>query len=159
SNTVTGGSGTDTVIWNLGNGDLSFTSGGGQNELDVTGTTGADTMSVTPSGGGIAVTTSGGNVSATGMQKANLIGLGGPGTFTVGDLSGTGVTGVGIQGNPGAPDTITVDATATSNNLWVTAPTGYALSVNLDADNPGLPYQVNVFQMSATDGDRLIVAA
>jgi hypothetical protein len=159
SNTVTGGSGTDTVIWNLGDGDLSFTSGGGQNELDVTGTTGDDSMSVTAaSGGGIAVTTSVGNVSATGMQKVDLIGSGGADIFTVGDLSGTGVTGVGIQANPGASGdgaaaTVTVHATATSNKLSVTAPTSYALSVN------GLPYQVAVLQMSAADKDRLIVAA
>jgi Ca2+-binding RTX toxin-like protein len=157
-NQVSGGSGINTVIWNLGNGPLSFTSGGGQNELDVQGTTGNDSFAVSPNGGGVVVATSGGTVSAAGVQKIALIGGGGSDSFTVGDLSGTGVAGVGIQANPGASgdgagDVITVAAAAGSNNLSVTAPTGFAIQVN------GLPYQMSIAQASVADGDRLIVAA
>ena len=100
--TLIGGDGNDTFQWNIGDGDDVVSSLGGFDQMQVTGTTSADTVSVGKLGPKIQVT-SGSNVLTINADiHVVTIDLGnGNDLITVGDLSGVSQTVMTINGGDG----------------------------------------------------------
>jgi len=154
SDTARLGAGNDTFAWNPGDGSDTVDGGDGFDTLQFNGANIAETMNIAAAAGGhVTLTRDIGTVSMdlVNMEDIQIAAAGGADSITVGDLTGTGVTQVGIDLgglNTGAPDSaadqVTVNGTAHADQVSVVATaTGVAVT--------GLAEQVNIDHPDATD--------
>jgi hypothetical protein len=118
-----GGTGRNTYIWMEGDGPLDVTGHGISNLLSVTGETPKDAFTASAQGAGIAVLAPGGvPINGTQIDTLNLDGTGDGDTYTVNDLSGTGIKSVSLNAHEaaagqGAADTVMINGSANLPNL------------------------------------------
>lgn len=137
--TVTGGRGTDVAALGTGNDRFIWNQGDGNDVVD--GQSGSDTLEFNGAIGDehISISASGGNQSTLArdlgsiimdlksIERIEITPLAGADTITVNDLTGSGVKQVAIDlalpggTGDGAQDSVTVNGTAASNRIQVTA--------------------------------------
>jgi Ca2+-binding RTX toxin-like protein len=145
------GDGNDTFIWNPGDGSDTVDGQGGSDTLVFNGANVNENISISANGDQATLFRDVANITMhlTSIETITLSTLGGADNVTVNDLTGSGVKQVAIDlGSQGAgdgqPDTVTVDGTAGSDHINVTA-SGTVVAVT------GLPAQVSVDHGEAGD--------
>src|SRR5262249_52268518 len=131
------GAGNDKFVWNPGDGSDTVEGGGGLDMLQFNGANVAEKIDLSANGDRLRLTRDVGTVTMDvhGVQRVDIAALGGADTITVGDLSGTGVTGVNLDlaGQPGsgtgdgAADTVNVNGTDAADSIKVADGSGAAL--------------------------------
>jgi Ca2+-binding RTX toxin-like protein len=124
------GAGNDTFVWNPGDGSDTVEGQGGQDTLQFNGSNANENMNLSANGDRLRLTRDVGNVTMDvhDVQQINVAALGGADTITVGDLTGTGVTGVNLDlANPagsgtgdGQADNVIVNGTAGADTVQIT---------------------------------------
>jgi hypothetical protein len=99
NDTLTGSQGFDDFLWTPGDGSDSIEGGGGQDRIVVDGSDAADKFTISANGTRARITSDldGGTVDVDGVETIVVNPLGGADTVTVNDLTGTAVTGVGVN--------------------------------------------------------------
>jgi hypothetical protein len=99
NDTLTGSQGNDDFLWTPGDGRDTIEGGDGHDRIVVDGSDAADQFDVSANGTRARVTSAvdGGTVDGGGVETIVLNPLGGADTVTVNDLTGTAVTGVGVN--------------------------------------------------------------
>jgi Ca2+-binding RTX toxin-like protein len=153
-----GGAGDDTFVWNPGDGSDTIEGQAGHDTLQFNGANIAENMNLAANGSRLRFTRDVGNVTmdVNGTEQVNVAALGGADAITVGDLTGTDVTGVNIdlsaQGaGDGAADSVIVNGTNGADNLNIV---GSGTSVTVQ----GLAAQVTITGAEAAN-DSLTVNA
>jgi Ca2+-binding RTX toxin-like protein len=156
-----GGAGNDTFVWNPGDGSDTIDGGDGSDTLVFNGANIAEKVNITAaSQHHVSFTRDVANITMdlVNVETIDFNALGGADTITVGDLTGTGVTQVGVNlgatggGGDGAADTVTVNATAHADLINVVATaTGVAVV--------GLPEGVTIDNPEATDTLTILAGA
>jgi Ca2+-binding RTX toxin-like protein len=153
-----GGAGDDTFVWNPGDGSDIVEGQDGQDTLQFNGANINEKMDLSANGSRLRFTRDVGNVTmdVNGTEQVNVAALGGADTITVGDLTGTAVTGVNVdlsaQGaGDGAADTVIVNGTNAADNINIVG-AGTSVSVL------GLATQVNITGSEGAN-DSLVVNA
>ncbi|TPQ32104.1 calcium-binding protein [Bradyrhizobium guangdongense] len=151
------GSGDDTFIWNPGDGSDIVDGGDGIDKLVFNGANISEKIAITANGSHARFTRDVANITMdlTKVEQIQFNALGGADNILVDNLTGTGVTDVGIdlgasggtQGD-GASDTVTVNGTGGANHIQVTA-TGTTVTVS------GLQEVVTLSNVES--GDRLVI--
>jgi Ca2+-binding RTX toxin-like protein len=159
SDTALLGTGDDTFIWNPGDGSDTVEGGDGFDTLQFNGANVGENMTIAANGHRVRLTRDVGNVTMdlNGMERINLVALGGADNIVVDNLAGTDVTQVAIDlsGTPGSntgdgqPDGVTVDGTAGKDNVQVSG-TGGNVTVS------GLAATVTIAGSEGAN-DRLII--
>jgi Ca2+-binding RTX toxin-like protein len=157
NDTILLGAGDDTAVWNPGDGSDTVEGQDGNDSLVFNGANIDENMNVSANGSRVLLTRDVGNVTMdlNGIENLNLNTRGGADNVTVGDLTGTDLTGVNINlagsdGNgDGAADTVVVNGTQGNDNVRLF---GSGTSVEVT----GLHAQVN---LTGTEGanDSLVV--
>ena len=155
NDSINGGRGNDSVF--LGNGDDSFTWNPGDGSDVVEGGDGSDTMifnganvnenvDISANGNRVRFVRDAGNITmdVNGLEQINFNSFGGVDTVTVNDLTGTGVTEVGLNLAGGGAKSVIVNGTVADDTIAVS---GDAAGFGLF----GLATQVNVTGAAATD--------
>jgi Ca2+-binding RTX toxin-like protein len=147
SDTAQLGSGDDTFVWNPGDGSDVVDGGDGFDTLQFNGANVTEQMSLSATGTHATLTRDVGGVTMDlqGIERVNIVALGGADNITVGDLSKTDVKQVNIDlaASPGsgtgdgAADTVAVNGTASANTITVSGNGG---SIVVD----GLPAEVTI---------------
>ena len=153
------GDGDDTFVWNPGDGSDNVFGGSGVDTLLFNGANVSEKINIAKSSGGVTFTRDVANIAMTlsQIEKIEFTARGGADNVTIGDLTGTGVTEVGVDlaGTPGsgtgdgAVDTVTVNGTANNDVITITG-SGASVSVT------GLSAAVNINGAEGAN-DRLIV--
>jgi Ca2+-binding RTX toxin-like protein len=132
-----GGAGDDTFVWNPGDGSDTVEGQDGHDILQFNGANVAENVNLSANGSRLRFTRDVANITmdVNGTEQVNFAALGGADTVTVGDLTGTDVTGVNIdlssQGTgDGAADTVIVNGTNHADNINVTG-AGTSASVSI----------------------------
>lgn len=125
------GSGSDTFRWDPGDGSDVVEGRSGTDTLDFNGANAAEIMSLSPNGGRSLFLRDVGNIrmDMDGVERLDLIALGGPDTVTVEDMTGTDfrqadvdLSALGDDGSGDAQtDTVAVDGTERRDNVDVEA--------------------------------------
>jgi Ca2+-binding RTX toxin-like protein len=148
-----GGAGNDTFVWNPGDGNDTIDGGDDFDTLAFNGANIAEKVNITAtSQHHVQFTRDVANITMdlNHVEAINFNALGGADTITVGDLSGTDVTQVGINlggnggGGDGAVDSVVVNATAKADLINVVG-TGTSVAV------VGLAAGVTIDHPEATD--------
>ncbi|WP_390637545.1 beta strand repeat-containing protein [Limnoglobus roseus] len=136
-----GGAGDDTFTWNPGDGSDVIEGQGGADTLAFNGANINEKFDVSANGSRVRFTRDVANITMdlNGVETINLTALGGADSIHVGDLTGTGVTGVNLNlgAADAAADTVTLDGTAAGDDIRVFG-SGTSASVT------GLPALVNI---------------
>jgi Ca2+-binding RTX toxin-like protein len=158
SDTMLGGTGDDTFVWNPGDGSDVVEGQDGNDTLQFNGANVGENFNLAANGSRLRFTRDVGAVTidAAGTEQVNIATLGGADTVNVGDLSGTGVTGVAVDLSAngvgdGAADSIIVNGTNSADAIAV-AGSGNVVTVQ------GLAAQVTVTGAEAAN-DSLTVNA
>jgi Ca2+-binding RTX toxin-like protein len=161
NDTLLGGAGNDTFVWNPGDGSDVIEGQGGADTLLFNGANVNENINLSANGSRLRFTRDVANIvmDVNGVEQVDFVARGGADTITIGDLSGTGVTGVNLDlsGTPGtgmgdgAADTVIVNGTAHADSIQV-AGSGSSFTVS------GLKTQVSV-QGSEGANDRLVINA
>jgi Ca2+-binding RTX toxin-like protein len=141
------GDGNDTFTWNPGDGSDTVDGGGGTDTLVFNGANVDEKVDISANGSRVRFSrdVAGITMDLNSVEHIQFNALGGADTITVNDLTGTGVTQVGIdlsspagsgQGD-GQPDAVTVNGTAGNDQIKV-ASSGDSVVVN------GLAAQVKI---------------
>src|SRR5207247_8110029 len=114
NDTLVGGAGDDTFVWNPGDGSDTIEGGTGEDEMLFNGSNGGERIDLTANGNRLRLLRNVGPVTmdVDGVERVNVITLGGQDTVTVNDLSATDVSEVNV--NLGAGGTPTGDLLADS---------------------------------------------
>jgi hypothetical protein len=123
------GAGSDTFVWDPGDGSDTIEGDDGQDTMVFNGAAAADTVDLSANGDRLKFFRNPGNVTMDthGVERVAFNALGGADAITVGDLTGTDVTGVdlnlagtlgGTTGD-GKPDSVEVDGTNGNDALTV----------------------------------------
>ncbi len=155
------GAGDDTFVWNPGDGSDVVEGQGGLDTLQFNGANVNENMDLSANGSRLRFFRDVGNVTmdVNGVEQVNVVARGGADTINVGDLSGTGVTGVNLDlaGTPGSgigdgqADTVIVNGTRHPDAVQIIGSgTSYTVA--------GLPATVAV-QGSEGASDGLVVNA
>jgi Ca2+-binding RTX toxin-like protein len=153
------GAGNDVFVWNPGDGSDTVEGQDGTDGLIFNGANVNENINISANGSRVSLTRDVGNVTMdlNGMENILVNALGGADNITVGDLTGTGVTQVGVdlsspagsgQGD-GQADTVTVNGTAGDDHVTI-ASSGGLILVN------GLPAQVFINGAEPAN-DKLVV--
>jgi Ca2+-binding RTX toxin-like protein len=159
------GAGDDTFVWNPGDGSDMVDGQDGTDTLVFNGADISESMDISANGQRVRLTRDIGTVTMdlNGIEHIQLTAAGGADNIVVGDLTGTGVTGVAIDLGAGdlAADSVTVHATQGDDVIAVQGQGG-SLTV------AGLPELVTISGSESTDAlvvsggagnDRLSAAA
>jgi Ca2+-binding RTX toxin-like protein len=167
NDTLSGGAGDDTFIWNPGDGNDVIEGQAGTDTLQFNGANVSEDFQLSANGGRLFFTRSIANIimDVNGVERVNIVELGGADNTTVNDLRGTGVSSVNIDlsspagsgAGDGAVDSVIVNATAANDVVSVNA-AGSSASVS------GLAAQVTVagaesidtLAVNGLDGDDVI---
>ena len=142
---LNGGDGADVFFWSLGDGSDVVTGGGdGADRLEFTGDGAANIIDLAATPGHATVTLGAATVDTTGVENLQINALGGDDTITVGDLSTSNVTSVGVDTGAGSDDLI-VNGRTTADILAVSAPSATTLKIQ------GLAYDLNASNVSLPD--------
>jgi Ca2+-binding RTX toxin-like protein len=155
SDTVFMGAGNDTFVWNPGDGSDIVEGQAGIDTMQFNGANVAENISLSANGSRVRLSRDVGSVTmdTNGVEGINIEAKGGADTITVNDLSGTGVTDIGLDlgGADGAADTVIVNGTAGDDSIGVLGDANRLVIA-------GLPARVNITGAEAAN-DRLIVNA
>ena len=158
SDTMFGGTGDDTFVWNPGDGSDTVEGQDGKDTLQFNGANVGENFNLAANGSRLRFTRDVGAVTmdVNGTEQVNIAALGGADTVTVGDLSGTGVTGVNVDlsangAGDGAADSVIVTGTNKADAITIGG-AGTGVSVQ------GLAVQVNITGAEAAN-DSLAVNA
>jgi Ca2+-binding RTX toxin-like protein len=151
------GAGDDTFQWNPGDGSDTVEGQGGVDRMLFFGSNASENFDISANGPRVRFFRDVGNVTMdlNGIEQIVLRTLGGADNVVVNDLTGTDVTGVGIDlrgpegGGDGQADSITINGTPAADTVNVGGDTGGLLIT-------GLPATVTVFQQDPTL-DRLTI--
>jgi Ca2+-binding RTX toxin-like protein len=149
--TLIGGAGDDIFLWNPGDGSDTIFGGDGNDQLLFFGSNASENFNLSANGAGALFTRDVGNVTMSlfGLEDVELRTEGGSDTVAVGDMTGTGVSAVGITlHGPGSvpageADSVTVNGTQGADTINVGGAEG-ALRVT------GLAALVAIFGDDAT---------
>jgi Ca2+-binding RTX toxin-like protein len=147
------GDGNDLFIWNPGDGSDVVEGQAGFDTLQFNGSNASENIDISANGGRARLFRDVGNVTMdlNGVERIQLVALGGADTITVNDLTGTDVTQVAIdlasppgstQGD-GQPDTVIVNGTAGNDAISVVScgasvvVNGLSTQVTIDGAEPG----------------------
>jgi Ca2+-binding RTX toxin-like protein len=130
-----GGAGNDTLVWNPGDGnDLVEGQAGANDTMEFNGAAGAEIFEASAVGGRLRFTRNVGNIvmDVDDTEEVDLNALGGADLTTVNDLTGTDVTkanidlalAIGGGAGDGAADIVTVNGTDNADNVAVAANAG-----------------------------------
>jgi Ca2+-binding RTX toxin-like protein len=154
------GTGDDTFIWNPGDGSDVVEGQDGFDTLQFNGSNANENMSIAANGHRVKLTRDVGNVTMdlNGIERINLVALGGADNIVVNNLAGTDVSQVAIDlaATPGSntgdgqPDGVTVDGTTGKDTVQVTGAAG-----NVEVD--GLAASVTIAGAEGAN-DRLIIS-
>jgi Ca2+-binding RTX toxin-like protein len=123
------GEGDDTFVWNPGDGSDIVEGQGGFDTLQFNGANIAEKIDVSANGSRLLLTRDVANITmdVNGVERVNIVALGGADTITVNDLFGTDVTQVNIDlSSPagsgtgdGVADTVIVNGTAGTDSISI----------------------------------------
>lgn len=165
SDVVTLGAGNDTVVWDPGDGSDRVDGQTGSDTLAFNGANIAEAITMAADGSRARLTRDIGAVTMDlgGVEGIQITARGGADTVTVHDLTGTGVTNVGVDlAQPGGigdtlADTVTVDGTAGADAVTVARTgaqvlvSGLAATTTITGSEPALDtLQVNTLAGSDT---------
>jgi Ca2+-binding RTX toxin-like protein len=133
-----GGAGDDTIVWNPGDGSDIVEGQDGTDTLQFNGANINEKFDLSANGHRLRFSRDVANITmdVNGTEQVNIAALGGADTITVGDLSGTDVTGVNVdlssQGaGDGAADSVIVNGTNHADNINVAgAGTSYGVTIS-----------------------------
>ncbi|WP_343714260.1 hypothetical protein [Inquilinus sp.] len=154
------GAGNDTFAWVPGDGSDTIEGQAGTDDLSFVGSAASETFNIAANGGRVLFARDVGSVTLdlNDVERIQLKALGGADTVAVHDLTGTGITRVGIDlagtdpaAGDGAADTVAVDGTAGNDVVTLAASTA-VVAVN------GLPASVSIQHADAAL-DRLTIQA
>jgi hypothetical protein len=148
------GPGDDSFVWDPGDGSDTIEGGGGTDTMVFNGAAASETVDLSANGDRLRFFRNPGNITMDthGVERVAFNALGGTDAITVGDLTGTDVTGVDLNlagalgGTTGDGQTDRVSVVGTSGNDAITAAgdtSGFAVS--------GLQTQVSVQHQEPTD--------
>jgi Ca2+-binding RTX toxin-like protein len=153
------GAGNDTFVWNPGDGSDVVEGQAGFDTLQFNGANIAEKIDISANGNRARLSRDVGNVvmDLHGVERINVVALGGADTITVGDMTGTDVKQVGIDlaGTPGTstgdgqPDTIIINGTSGNDVITLTESNG-VVTVS------GLPTTVTISGFEAAN-DRIVI--
>jgi Ca2+-binding RTX toxin-like protein len=148
------GAGNDTFVWNPGDGSDTVEGQAGFDTLQFNGANIGENIEISANGTRARLTRDVAAITMdlNGIERINLVALGGADTITVDDLTGTDVSQVaidlggtpGVPGGDGASDNVKVNATAADDNISVVN-SGTSLLVK------GLAAQVTIANAETTD--------
>jgi hypothetical protein len=134
NDTMIGGGGNDTFVWNPGEGSDTIEGNGGTDTLQFNGANVDENIDLSNNNGRLRFFRDAGNITidAAGIENVNFAALGGSDTITVGDLTGLGVQQVNVDlaAAPGGTtgdgqfDQVTVNGTAVADNVQLAAQNG-----------------------------------
>jgi len=116
------GGGADTFVWNPGDGSDTVEGQAGQDTLQFNGANIGEHIGLSANGSRLRFTRDIASITmdVAGVEQVNFVARGGADTVDVGDLGGTGVTGVAVDlGQDGAADNVNVDGTAGRDKITV----------------------------------------
>ncbi|MFO0904332.1 MAG: dockerin type I domain-containing protein [Pirellulales bacterium] len=159
-----GGDGSDTLVWDPGDGSDLFEGGDGVDAMIFNGGAGVETFTFNAVGSRLEFLRSVGaiDMDLADVEQVNLNANGGADAVVVNDLFGTGVQTVSLNlGTDGSTDSVTVNGRTTNDSLMLTSPAAGQLLLN------GLTYTVGLATTEPTDvltlngnaGDDQITAA
>ena len=159
ADTLTGGPGDDTFVSETGDGAEVVEGGAGSDNVALNGSDAAESFAASAGGGGRAMLTrgpDGGQVDMNDVETASVTPGAAADTVTVGDLTGTDLTKVGVNlasggGGDGQADNVIVDATNGDEVVVVSTALGPPGVVNLAA--------ATTISGAEPDKDRLTVRA
>jgi Ca2+-binding RTX toxin-like protein len=153
------GAGDDTFVWNPGDGSDTVEGQDGFDTLQFNGSNVGENMNISANGRRARLFRDVGDVTMdlNGVERVNLVALGGADNIVVNNLAGTDVSQVAIDlaGTPGSntgdnqPDGVTVNGTAGKDTVQVTG-SGSNVTVS------GLAASVGI--AGAETGDRLVIS-
>ena len=153
------GAGNDTFVWNPGDGSDTVEGQNGSDTMNFNGANVAEKINLSANGSRARLTRDVGNVvmDTNGIESIDINALGGADTITVGDLTGTGITGLNLDlsGTPGTgigdgqADSVVLNGTSRGDNVQV-AGAGASFTVS------GLPTAVSVTGSEGAN-DHLVV--
>ncbi len=152
ADTIDGGAGNDRFTWTVGDGSDSVEGGAGVDEEFIVGTAGADSFTLTASGGHVLASANGAEtLDIHGTEEVSLQTLGGSDSVQVGDLSGTDVRTLVIDTGAGdlKSDSVALTGAATNDVISVQVSTASSVRV-LDGAN-GVVVTTVVSSLDATD--------
>jgi Ca2+-binding RTX toxin-like protein len=140
------GSGDDTFTWNPGDGSDVVEGGDGSDTMIFNGANVDEKIDISANGSRVRFSRDMGNITmdVNGLEQINFNALGGVDTVTVNDLTGTGVTDVGLNLAGGGAKSVIVNGSVDDDTIAVS---GDAAKFALF----GLAAQVNVTGAAATD--------
>jgi Ca2+-binding RTX toxin-like protein len=157
------GPGDDTFVWNPGDGSDTVEGQSGHDTLQFNGANVNENINLSANGNRLRFTRDVANITmdVNETEQVNIAALGGADTITVGDLSGTDVTGVNVdlssQGaGDGTADTVIVNGTNHAYNINVT---GAGTSASVTVGSLGGTFTSSVGSSAATTASAGFVAS
>jgi Ca2+-binding RTX toxin-like protein len=154
NDTMSGGAGDDVFVWNPGDGSDVIDGQDGADTMQFNGANIAEKIDLSAKGSHLRLTRDVASIlmDVKGVEQVNLAELGGGDTTTVNDLTGTGVTNVGIDlasppgsgAGDGAVDSVVIAGTSNDDTVQIGG-AGGAVTVT------GLAATVNISGSEATD--------
>lgn len=140
------GSGDDYFQWDAGNGSDTVEGQDGTDLIIFYGSDDGENIEVSANGGRVAVDWDGATVSSDDVEQLDMRTWGGADNIVLNDLTGTDVTGIGLDlgRDDGAADSVTVRGTEGDDNIGVLGDPGWVQVYGLHAT-------VSIFSNEAVD--------
>jgi Ca2+-binding RTX toxin-like protein len=143
---LSGGDGSDTFIWSPGDGsDVVVGGSDGTDSLVFNGNASANAFTLSAAGNHFQLNLGAATVDTSGVEHVQVNGLAGADTVTVGDLTTTEITSVGIDLGAGDADAVTVVGRDTADNIGISSAVAGSVGVQ------GLSYALNLTNAEVAD--------
>jgi hypothetical protein len=140
--------GNDRLTWAVGDGADIIDGQAGSDTLDIVGTdASAEQVTISAKGTGFSAAIGATTLSVDGVENSNIEGRGGSDTFTINDLTGSGLRQISLKlGSDSVPDAVVVNGSA-SSDVFTIAPFGNTLRVQKTGG-----VTIDILDASATSG-------